>query len=412
MLIMNFKDYKSDTVGIPEFDKIRNEGRLLIEYVRGSTSYNLQTPESDIDTGGIYICTSDELLGYNTYKEEISDKKSDNKWYELGTFINLLVKSNPNILEALFVDDEFIIGEIHPIMKYLRDNRDMFLTKQCFNTIFGFATSQIVKARGLNKKIVNPIKERKTPLDFTYTFYKQGSIPIMKFLESYGMKPEYCGLVNIPHMENMYGLYYDWGRHFSDIDNGDFETFYILRKSREKLCPHRCSSYKLMTEPIMHYRGLTTEEISHTTQLRLSSVDDPNDIPICHISFNNSGFQEHCRRYKEYKEWEQNRNPVRYASNLDKNYDSKNIMHSFRLIHMGKEIAEGKGMILKRTWDHDFLMDIRNHKYEYDELISLLNKEKEEMNELMKKSTLPDTIDDKKLNEILIKLRIQQLNQK
>lgn len=409
---MNFKDYKSDTVGIPEFDKIRNDGRLLIEYVRGSTSYNLQTPDSDIDTGGIYICTMNELLGYNTYNEEISDKKSDNKWYELGTFINLLVKSNPNILEALFVDDEFIIGEIHPIMKYLRDNRDMFLTKQCFNTIFGFANSQIVKARGLNKKIVNPIKERRTPLDFTYTFYKQGSIPIMKFLESYGMKPEYCGLVNIPHMENMYGLYYDWGMHFSDIPNDDFDTFYKLSKSRKELCPHRCSTYLLMTEPIMHYRGLTTEIVSHTTQLRLSSIDDPTDIPICHISFNNSGFQDHCRRYKEYKEWEQNRNPVRYASNLDKNYDSKNMMHSFRLIHMGKEIAEGKGMILKRTWDHDFLMDIRNHKYEYDELISLLDKEKEEMNELMKKSTLPDTIDVKKLNEILIKLRLQQLNQK
>ena len=42
----------------------------------------------------------------------------------------------------------------------------------------------------------------------------------------------------------------------------------------------------------------------------------------------------------------------------------KNMMHSFRLIHMAKEIASGKGMNLYRTEDHDFLMNIRNHKYE------------------------------------------------
>lgn len=44
-------------------------------------------------------------------------------------------------------------------------------------------------------------------------------------------------------------------------------------------------------------------------------------MPFCYISYNVDGFQDHCRRYKEYKEWEQNRNPVRYESNLNKNYD-------------------------------------------------------------------------------------------
>ena len=114
--------------------------------------------------GGIYICSIKELLGYNTYKEEIADSKNDNKWYELNKFISLLVKANPNILEALFVDDNFIIGEVHPIMKYLREHRDMFLTKQCFISFYKYAESQIYKARGLNKKIVNPIKERKTQI--------------------------------------------------------------------------------------------------------------------------------------------------------------------------------------------------------------------------------------------------------
>lgn len=44
-------------------------------------------------------------------------------------------------------------------------------------------------------------------------------------------------------------------------------------------------------------------------------------------------------------------NPKRYESNLDKTYDSKNMMHCFRLMHMASEIAEGKGVILQCTWD-------------------------------------------------------------
>ena len=85
--------------------------------------------------------------------------------------------------------------------------------------------------------------------------------------------------------------------------------------------------------------------------------------------------------------------------------------HSFRLIHMAKEIASGKGMNLYRTEDHDFLMNIRNHKYEYDELIKLADKEKEEMYEIMKHSTIPDSVDENKLNDILFNLRMMQIKE-
>lgn len=44
------------------------------------------------------------------------------------------------------------------------------MTKACFKPFMGYAKTQIIKARGLNKKIVNPVKERLEPLDFAYTF--------------------------------------------------------------------------------------------------------------------------------------------------------------------------------------------------------------------------------------------------
>ena len=126
--------------------------------------------------------------------------------------------------------------------------------------------------------------------------------------------------------------------------------------------------------------------------------------------FNESGFKDHCKKYKEYKDWEKNRNPKRYKSNLDKNYDSKNMMHTLRLMHMGKEIAEGRGIILERTEDRDFLMDVRNHKYEYDELMEIVEKDNKKLDEAIANSTIKDSIDIDFVNDLLIDIRRKAYN--
>ena len=81
------------------------------------------------------------------------------------------------------------------------------------------------------------------------------------------------------------------------------------------------------------------------------------------------------------------------------------MMHCFRLMHMASEIAEGKGMILKRTWDRQFLMDVRDHKYEYEEIIERLEEEKARMNQLMEQSTIREMIDTDFVNQLTIDIR-------
>ena len=129
------------------------------------------------------------------------------------------------------------------------------------------------------------------------------------------------------------------------------------------------------------------------------------------MSFNSNCYSAHCGDYKHYKDWEEKRNEKRYKSNLTKNYDSKNMMHSFRLIQMGLEIASGEGVNLdrKKMGDRDLLMNIRNHKYEYDELMDMIDKKKEEMDKAMKHSTLPETIDVQMVEDILQNIRKKQL---
>lgn len=296
-----------------KFDQIRKEGRLLIEFIRGSNLYNLNNQDSDVDTGGVFISKPEEHLGFLHYHSQESDERHDTTWYEVGEFARLICKSNPTVLEALFVPENKIIGEIHPWMKLFRDNRDKFITKDCFNPFFGYAKSQIEKARGLNKKITNPVYERLTPLDFCYkTNDTGGSEPLKDFLKNSGLKQEYCGLVALDHMHEIYNLYYDFGSHMRDNFQQGLKALLTFTK--------RTFGKLLLTKfyKPLGYRGIIDSELGN--ELRLSPIPK-NELCICAFSYNASGYSTHCREYKEYKEWEKMRNVKRYESNLKKNYD-------------------------------------------------------------------------------------------
>ena len=392
-----------------QFDTIRNDGRLLYEYIRGSHLYGLNNEDSDVDTSGVFVCTRSELFGCIGYNPQVTDARHDNTWFEIGELIRLLLKSNPTMLEALFVPKDKVLGLVHPLMRMVIDHREQFISKQCFNPFFGYAKSQIEKAHGLNKKIVNPIEERLTPFDFIYTFNNQGSMKFRDWLLERGLHQEYCGLVNVPNMHDIYGVYYDFGAHTAAhrnwMDDAVFLSYaceYYHDKDFEQ------TKSRLISATPIGYRGVIDAD-ADGNMLSLSSIEDKHTRPICFISYNQSGYSTHCRQYKEYQVWVRERNPRRYESNLDKNYDSKNMMHCFRLMHMASEIAEGKGLILRRTWDREFLMDVRNHKFEYDEIVKMLESDNERMNRLMEQSTIPEKIDIEFVNRLMIDIRNKQL---
>lgn len=409
---------------INNFEQIKNDGRLLYNYIRGSHAYGLNVETSDIDTSGVYICKPNEILGLGfDYKDQVSDAKHDNVWFEIGNYLRLLLKSNPTIMESLFIPDELIIGDVNPLFKPILENKNEFISKDLFNPLFGYGKSQIQKAKGLDK-MINWEKDRvqrRTPLDFCYTFFQQGSSKISNWLEYRGLKQEYCGLVSIPNMHDVYGVYYDWGKH---IEQENITLQEIKESSYEKnnhlfnLKNYFIDYFNLTTLDEfetkfndMHsigYRGILNDDKT-SNELRMSSVSK-GEKPICYLSYNQTGYTKHCIDYKNYKEWEKNRNPIRYESNLKKNYDSKNIMHCIRLMHMGIELAKGEGFNVYRTWDREFLLDVRNHKMEFDEIMEYLNEKQNEFNEAIKTSTIKEHIDNNLVNDILIDIRKKQLS--
>ena len=393
-------------------EELREKGYIAYEYKRGSHMYHLNTATSDEDFGGVFICPHDMLLGLRgRYVEQVSDKKSDVVFYEFGRWIELLLKSNPMVLEGLFAPEDCIVGKVHPAVQIILDNKEMFLSKECFKTFYGYAVSQISRARGLNKKIVNPVEKRLDILDFCYTFKNQGSQPIKEWLKENNLDQKYCGLVNIPNMRDTYGVYYDWAAYFK-FENIEFTEFgenggTVKYPYYEFITYNQSKNIlkRIKDNEFFGYSGIVhPDEIEKSNEVRLSSVPK-GEMPICFMTYNKDAYEKHCRDYKEYKEWEENRNPVRYESNLGHNYDSKNVMHCMRLVRMAKELAQGKGFNVVRTWDRDYLLDIRNHKFEYDEVMAQLEKEKAEMEEAIKTCTLPDKPDYDAINELLVNLR-------
>ena len=439
------------------FEEIKKRNLLIYNYLRGSHCHGISTPLSDEDYCGVYLAPVEQILGLGLdYQDQISNETNDIVWYELQKFMNLLLKSNPTVLEALFVDDKYVEYE-HPIMTEIKKHKEKFLTKKCFDSFFSYAKSQIKKARGLNKKINWEVPERKGILDFVYTYHKQGSSKIRNWLEYRNLKQKYCGLVNVPNMHDNYSVFYDWGNHFLNenvtfkdlkeayLDDNVYDIINIVKRLKngeknldlvnklhkaqfknmvnfimEKYDLRSTSAYfpKMKTlrrlnewfynqKPI-GYKGMTNEDET-SNELRLSSVEK-DVLPICQISYNKDGYSSHCRVWKEYQDWIKHRNPVRYESNLKKSYDAKNMCECFRLINCGIEIARGEGYKVDRSnIDADFLLDVKNHKYEYNELMEMLEKKNNEMEKAMAESTLPENIDVEFVNDLLLKIRKQQL---
>ncbi len=342
---------------------LKEHNLLLLECITGSRAFGLEVPTSDTDIKGVYFLPKKQFYGLN-YIPQISNESNDVVYYEIGRFVDLLLKNNPNMLELLATPDDKILFK-HPLMDLLKV--EYFLSKKCKDTFGGYAFTQIKKARGLNKKIANPMtKEKKSVLDFCFVLQGQGSIPIRQWLEMEQKIQEQIGLVNIPHFKNTFGLYYDLQNQFE-------------------------------------YKGIIKKESN--TNVILSSIPK-GEKALTYLHFHEDAFIKYCKEYTNYWDWVSKRNESRYQNNIHhgKNYDSKNMMHTFRLLDMAYEILSQGEVIVKRP-NRQELLDIRNGKWSYEELIEMAEKKMQKVQHVYSKSQLqeePNTIEALK---ILVKIR-------
>lgn len=79
-------------------------------------------------------------------------------------------------------------------------------------------------------------------------------------------------------------------------------------------------------------------------------------------------------------------------------------MHTFRLLHMAKEIAQ-EGIVHVYRSDRSFLLDIKVGKFEYDELVQKAEVLKAELETLYAVSNLPIAPKMDEINTLLSEVR-------
>jgi len=351
-----------------DLERARSPENLLFECVAGSRAYGTSTPDSDIDLRGIFAAPQN-LLYRDLAPPQVSDANNDETYYEIGRFVELLSKNNPNLVELLFAPTDTIRSR-NPVLDLIRP--EMVLSKLCEQTFAGYAVSQIKKARGLKKKIVNPVDEqRKSPIDFCFVVEGQGSTPLQNWLDQRDLVPERCGLIKVPHMRDVHAIFYD---------------------AEGEIGQHG-------------YRGIFSNE--DATELRLSSIPK-GQSPIGWMQYNIDAFTRHCRQHQEYWAWVNNRNSARYDTNIEhgKNYDSKNMMRIVRLLSMAEEIAR-EGIVHVRRPDADLLLRIRAGELDYEELIALAEDKIASIGEAFAQSDLPAEPDEVGLRDALVEIRMR-----
>lgn len=125
----------------------------ILKGVVGSTAYGLATPESDIDYMGVYMEPQETFLGLRLVQEKdltihTTSDAQDVTYHEIAKFCRLALKSNPSILELLWLPEYTLLegpGE------WLVESRHWFASaKLVKDAYFGYATQQfkLLERRG------------------------------------------------------------------------------------------------------------------------------------------------------------------------------------------------------------------------------------------------------------------------
>jgi hypothetical protein len=151
------------------------------------------------------------------------------------------------------------------------------------------------------------------------------------------------------------------------------------------------------------FSGIIQKESAN--EVALSSVPKGSS-PMAILSFNKDGYSTYCRSYREYWDWVKLRNEARYQNTLEhgKNYDTKNMMHTFRLLDMAAEILR-EGKVIVRRPNREELLAIRRGDFMYEDLIAKAEEKIAFINELYETCTLPDAPNQERIEALLYEVR-------
>ncbi len=124
----------------------------ILSMYRGSIAHGMYIPNSDPnsiddkDVMAVCVPPLDYYFGLSRYGSRGTKEIKRDEWdvviYEAQKMVSLLQQGNPNVLMALWLDDEHYLN-ITKAGQLLIDNKDLFVGKHVYQAFTGYAVSQL-----------------------------------------------------------------------------------------------------------------------------------------------------------------------------------------------------------------------------------------------------------------------------
>lgn len=349
-----------------------NNKELICRMYSGSHAYGMALPTSDVDIRGIFCADPINVrTPFFPVREVVDMTEEDTKYYELAHFMKLCLDCNPNIIELLWTENEDVTFRT-PAYALLRKNRAKLLSSKVAFTFSGYALSQLKRIKGHHKWINNPQPiEVPTPYEF---------LSVVQYFDQAFSWFQFRGVQS----------------RFERAQKIDLSSF----RDNYRLIPYGNDLYG-----VYRARGYQLWNDQGSLNFAFDGERHKMGTPRMIVKFNKDEYRLAKERHEQYWSWKNNRNKVRSKLEEQFGYDSKHASHLVRLLRMGEEILTTGQVHVKRP-DAAELLEIRNGKWSYDELIRYAEtKDKKIREQLYNSTSLPKKPDIKFAAELLMQVQ-------
>lgn len=322
--------------------------KIILKCQVGSHLYGTNTPESDLDYSGIFMPSTEDMLGLQNCPTEWSHSQkfshgprntaqdTDCKYYSLQRFLNLAAQGQPGQLEMLFAPTDNIEHWDTMFLVEIRNVREMFLSKRGIQPFIGFALSQAHKAtiKGDNLNKLRTIK-----------------------LWGISLTPEQKNAPIISHMA------------------GDYEA----------------------VEASLYLAGQKIDSFTNDHGAKILEIAGRKYDRNLRTKVFLENISELIERYG-----------ARSEAAAQQGHDYKSLMHAYRLLSEAQEFLLTGHITFPRP-DADFLKQVRRGEYEADHFDQITKKLDQITQEILPMSKLPEMPDRGAINQLCIDLHRKHL---
>ncbi|EON7861042.1 DNA polymerase beta superfamily protein [Escherichia coli] len=400
--------------------------QTIVKHLAGSQAYGTSTPESDTDYRGIFLANKEYILTPFFNVKEVSDtSEEDTKFYEINQYLSLYTEANPNILESLWVKPEHIV-ESTEIYDYLRSFNQQLLSSKIAHSYSGYAYNQVKRMSNHHGWLD---KERIAERKLNEILEEHPVDEVLSWM--YDTFPQYLvDRLNKSNLHPFNATKIDFEKYMRDTSLQLVSTQALKQYHFVRLV-HNYSTDKVLDRDFNLLNYNSGYELIHYGENIFGVIINPNEStvnadgslryfnkertteelkvrPELIVKFNEKEYKENSENRKSYHKWKQNRNAKRAILESHHGYDCKHAMHTIRLLNTAQEALE-TGIIQVHRPDAAMLMDIRNGKWLYQEVMDYFNEKVDYIrNVAYHKTHLPKRPNIKLATKVLLDIREMQ----